>query len=302
MDFAMAMLQRIRHLLEMIRFSHTLFALPFALLSAALAWRSKGEFSWLELVGILLCMVCARSAAMAFNRLADRHLDAGNPRTANRHLPGGLLAPGVVWTFTVICAAGFLASTTLFLLAEPANGWPLMLSVPVLCFICGYSYSKRFTALAHFWLGVSLLLAPVAAWIAIRGLTDLLTPLLLGLAVCFWVAGFDIIYACQDADFDRGARLSSIPARLGVPRALKVAFACHLLTAGLFLGLYFAASPLLGPIYLAGVAAVAALLVYEHWLVKPNDLTRVNQAFFQVNAIISVGLLVVVLIDLVVKG
>ena len=291
------MLRRLGQLLEMIRFSHTLFALPFALLSATLAWRSKQVFSWLELLGILLCMVFARSAAMAFNRLADRHLDAANPRTAGRHLPSGQLTPGVVAIFTILCALGFVASTALFLLAEPANPWPLVLAVPVLVFVGAYSFTKRFTVLAHFWLGTSLLLAPLAAWIAVRGLQDLAAPLVLGLAVCFWVAGFDIIYACQDVEFDRRARLASIPARLGVAASLRVALVCHVVMLGLLLALYFAAGPYLGMIYLIGVAAVAVLLVYEHVLLRPTDLTRVNQAFFQINAIISVGLLVVVLID-----
>jgi 4-hydroxybenzoate polyprenyltransferase len=295
------MFKRTRQLLEMIRFSHTLFALPFALLSAALAWRAKNQFSWLELGGILLCMVLARSVAMAFNRLADRHLDAGNPRTAGRHLPSGQLTPAVVWLFTLVCAAGFVASTALFLLAEPANEWPLVLSLPVLLFLCVYSYTKRITSLAHFWLGVSLLLAPLAAWIAIRGLEDLAAPVVLGLGVCFWVAGFDIIYACQDVDFDRKARLSSVPASLGVGPALRVAAACHLVMLVFLVLLYFAASPHLGLLYLAGVGSVAVLLAYEHSLVKADDLTRVNQAFFQVNAIVSVGLLVVVLIDLAIN-
>jgi 4-hydroxybenzoate polyprenyltransferase len=292
------MIRRVRQLLEMIRFSHTLFALPFALLSAALAWRSKGAFSILELGGILLCMVFARSVAMAFNRLADRHLDAGNPRTAMRHLPSGALTPSVVWLFTLVCAAGFVGSTALFLLAEPANPWPLYLSVPVLLFVCAYSYTKRFTMLAHFWLGVSLLLAPLAAWIAIRGLDDLAAPVVLGLAVCFWVSGFDIIYACQDVDYDRKARLASVPARLGVGAALRVALVCHTVMLAFLVLLYFAASPYLGWVYLAGVAAVGILLAYEHSLVRADDLTRVNRAFFQVNAVISVGLLVVVLVDL----
>ena len=296
------MLKRFLQLLQMIRFSHTLFALPFALLSAALAWRSKTAFSWLELVGILLCMVFARSAAMAFNRLADRQIDGLNPRTSMRHLPSGELTPGTVWIFTAVCVLGFIASTAIFLIAEPANAWPLMLSVPVLLFVFAYSYTKRFTALAHFWLGISLLLAPVAAWIAIRGLESLATPLVLGLAVCFWVAGFDIIYACQDADFDRQARLSSIPAKIGVSASLRVASICHAFMVGLLIALYFVASPLLGAVYLVGVASVGALLIYEHWVVKPTDLTRVNQAFFQVNAIISVGLLAAVLVDLAVKG
>src|SRR5438309_831582 len=193
------MVKQLRKLLEMIRFSHTLFALPFALLSAALAWQDH-PFRWSDLVGILLCMVFARSAAMAFNRLADQHYDAVNPRTAKRHLPAGLLSPTTVWLFTLICGAGFVASTLLFVISDPPNPWPLFLSGPVLLFVCAYSYTKRFTALAHFWLGASLFLAPVAAWIAIRGvqLEEMATPLLLGGAVLFWVAGFDILYACQD--------------------------------------------------------------------------------------------------------
>ena len=265
------MLHRLRQILEMIRFSHTLFALPFALLSAALAWRSKGRFSWLELIGILLCMVFARSTAMAFNRLADRRLDADNPRTANRHLPSGQLTPAVVWMFTLSCAWGFIASTALFLLAEPPNGWPLLLSLPVLLFICGYSYAKRFTSLVHFWLGASLLLAPVAAWIAIRGLEDLTPPIVLGLAVCFWVAGFDIIYACQDIEFDRQARLSSIPAKLGVPAVVAPRVCMS----------YDHARPSRRPLHrcfsLPWRTSTSSASppwqhcsIYEHWLVKPN--------------------------------
>lgn len=292
------MLGQVRTLLEMIRFSHTLFALPFALLSAALAWKEQGYFSWLQLLGIVLCMVFARSTAMAFNRLADRHIDAQNPRTAQRHIPAGLLSVAVVWTFTLVCAGGFFASTALFLLAEPANPWPLYLSVPVLAFVCGYSYTKRFTALAHFWLGASLLLAPLGAWIAIRQLEHLEVPLLLGLAVLFWVAGFDIFYACQDVDFDRRAKLRSVPAALGVPASLRLAMLCHALMVVLLVALYFVASAYLGWIYLTGVILVAALLCYEHWLVRPDDLTRVNQAFFQVNGVVSVGLFLVVLLQL----
>jgi 4-hydroxybenzoate polyprenyltransferase len=297
------MLAHARRVLEMIRFSHTLFALPFALSSATLAWRKKGAFSWLELVGILLCMTFARSAAMAFNRLADRHLDAANPRTAGRHLPSGQLTVRGVVLFTAGCSLLFVAATTLFLLATPPNPWPFVLSVPVLLFIGAYSYTKRFTMFAHFWLGASLLLAPLAAWIAIRGiesLADLATPLVLGLAVFFWVAGFDIIYACQDVEFDRKARLRSVPAVLGVRGALWVALACHLVMVSLLVALYWAAAPYLDVLYLMGVEVVAVLLVYEHSLVRADDLTRVNEAFFQVNAIVSVGLLMVVLIQLAV--
>jgi 4-hydroxybenzoate polyprenyltransferase len=289
------MLKQLRKLLEMIRFSHTLFALPFALLSAVLAWQDH-PFRWLDLLGILLCMIFARSAAMAFNRLADQHYDAANPRTAQRHLPSGQLSLTSVWIFTLLCTAGFVASTLLFTLAQ--NWWPLYLAVPVLGFLMTYSFTKRFTFLCHVWLGASLLLAPVAAWIAIRGLEQLLTPVVLGLVVLFWVTGFDILYACQDVDFDRKARLASVPARFGVLVALRVALLCHVLMVACLIGLYWAAWPNLRIIYLSGVAAVAVLLAYEHWLVRPDDLSRVNQAFFNVNGVISVGLLLVVLLQL----
>jgi 4-hydroxybenzoate polyprenyltransferase len=294
------MLTATRRLLELVRFSHTLFALPFALLSAALAWNREGVFRLLDLVGILLCMIFARSAAMAFNRLADRRIDALNPRTAGRHLPAGTLSAAAVTAFTVLCSAGFVASTLLFLVREEPNYWPLYLSGPVLAFIFLYSLTKRFTALAHFWLGASLMLAPLSAWIAIRGLQDLTTPLLVGGAVFFWVAGFDILYACQDADFDREARLHSVPARLGVRTSLRLALACHAAMLGL-LGLLYATTPELGSVFLAGLVAIGVLLAYEHWLVRPDDLTRVNRAFFQVNAALSVGLLVLVLVQLAVR-
>jgi 4-hydroxybenzoate polyprenyltransferase len=300
------MFARIRLLLELIRFSHTLFALPFALSSAALAWKDKWAdqpISWrelvLDLVGVLLCMVFARSTAMAFNRLADQEYDAANPRTASRHLPSGLLSPAAVWIFTLVCAAGFVASTLLFV-ASSGNSWPFWLAVPTLVFICAYSYTKRFTTLAHFWLGASLLLAPLAAWVAIRGLEHLATPLLLGLGVMFWVAGFDILYACQDVDFDRKARLMSVPARFGVRVSLRVALACHVVMVALLLSLFWVPGSHLGLVYLLGVAAVGVLLVYEHSLVRPDDLSRVNRAFFQVNGVISVGLFVVVLLQLAV--
>jgi 4-hydroxybenzoate polyprenyltransferase len=292
------MFGRLRSLLELIRFSHTVFALPFALSSAALAWQEE-PFHPLDLAGILACMVLARSAAMAFNRLADRHHDADNPRTAGRHLPAGKLSVGVVWAFTLVCVIGFVASTLIFIHTSD-NWWPLYLSGPVLLFICAYSYTKRFTSLAHFWLGASLFLAPVSAWIALRGLEALTTPVVLGLAVLFWVAGFDILYACQDVDFDRKARLRSVPAALGVPGALRVALACHLIMVGLLLALFWV-SPHLGLIYLTGVILVALLIACEHWLVRPDDLSRVNQAFFQVNGIISIGLFLVVLLQLAVK-
>jgi 4-hydroxybenzoate polyprenyltransferase len=297
---------QLRAWLEMIRFSHTLFALPFALAGAALAWKGKAEFSWpsfaVELAGILLCMTTARSAAMAFNRLADRHIDARNPRTASRHLPAGRLSVPSVWIFTLVSAAAFVGSTFLFLLATPPNPWPAVFAVPVLLFVLAYSLTKRFTAGSHFWLGASLMLAPVAAWVAVRGFDGVWVAVLLGLAVLFWVAGFDILYACQDADFDRAARLHSVPAALGVRNALRTAAACHAVMVFWLALLGWAAWPLLGGwVYPTGVFAVAVLLAYEHSLVRPDDLTRVNQAFFHVNGVISVGILAVVLLQLAIR-
>lgn len=293
------MLRAARDFLGMIRFSHTIFALPFALLAAVLAWRDV-PIQWPHIAGILLCMLFARSAAMAFNRLADRQIDAANPRTSMRHLVTGKLSIMGVRIFTGICSAGFIASTAIFLLNDPPNPWPLILAIPVLIFICAYSFTKRFTSLAHFWLGASLMLAPVSAWIAIRGLAALETPIVVGLAVLFWVAGFDILYACQDTDFDRQAKLHSIPARFGVEASLRLALACHMLML-IMLSLLAIISPHLGAIYIIGLAAIAALVGYEHWLVRPDDLSRVNRAFFQVNGVISVGLFLLVLVQVMVK-
>lgn len=284
----------LRRYLEMVRFSHTIFALPFAFLSAAIAWKTE-PLRWQDALGILLCMVFARSFAMAFNRLADRRIDARNPRTAGRHLPAGTLSVVGVTLFALANAALFVLATLLF-----ANDWPLLLSVPVLVFVAGYSLAKRFTALAHFWLGAALMLAPVAAWIAIRGPVEMAVPLLLGAAVLFWVSGFDILYACQDADFDKKEKLHSVPARLGVKASLRVAALCHAVMLGLLACLPLA-SPLFGTVYLAGLGAIALLLAYEHWLVRPDDLTKVNRAFFQVNGVISVGLLAIVLVQLLVN-
>ena len=287
------MLSRLRQLLEMIRFSHTLFALPFALLAAAMAWKEKGQFRWRELIGIFVCMVFARSAAMAFNRLADRRLDGLNPRTAMRHLPAGVLSVGSVVWFTIVSSAGFVAGTLLFM----PNLLPLYASMPVLLFLMAYSYTKRFTAAAHFWLGAALMLAPLAAWVAICGEIFAWPPLLLGAAVMFWVAGFDMIYACQDVEFDKKMRLRSVPARFGVVGALRMAAICHAGTIGLLASLPLVYDGL-RTVYLIGVAAIAGLLVYEHCLVRPDDLSRVNRAYFHVNAIVSLGLLAVGLIDL----
>ncbi len=285
-----SMLAGIRHFLELIRFSHTVFALPFALFSAILAWQQT-EFRWRDLLGIVLCMVLARSAAMAFNRLVDRDMDAANPRTVRRHIPAGLLSPKAVFLFVLVCSIGFVATTAIFW----PNRWPLYLSVPVLLFLLGYSYAKRFTSLCHYWLSAALMLSPIAAWIAIRGSIE--TPAaLLAAVIFFWVGGFDIMYATQDADFDRQRGLSSLPARVGIPKALKIAALSHFCTVVALVALWVFAP--LGPVFLGGVVVLALLLVYEHWLVRPDDLSRVNTAFFHVNAAVSIGILVLGVVDL----
>ena len=297
----------LRTYLELVRFSHTIFALPFAIMAVLIALAAgggpavaEGWLPWLKYIGgILICMVTARTAAMAFNRLVDRTIDAANPRTASRHLPRGAVGVTEVLGLIVASCAAFIAATLLFL----PNWLPLALSVPVLAWLLGYSYAKRFTMLAHVWLGVALGLAPVAAWIALRGQAVLLNPadilpaFLLGLAVTVWVAGFDTIYACQDAQFDASHGLQSIPARLGVPRALRLAAVLHGLTL-LLLSLLPLAVPQLGAIYWLALAAITALLVWEHSIVRPDDLSRVNEAFFTANAVIGVVLLAAIAADL----
>ncbi|QGJ70510.1 4-hydroxybenzoate octaprenyltransferase [Planctomycetales bacterium 10988] len=297
--------QRLVHILEMIRFSHTLFALPFALLAALMAWGISAEeqgqpaWRWTELIGILWCMTTARSAAMAFNRLVDRKSDANNPRTQSRHLPAGVLSVRSVWIFTILNSLAFILGTLFFL----PNWLPLAFSIPVLAFLLGYSLTKRFTRWTHLWLGAALMLAPISAWIAIRGEVliehpaDILPAICLGLAVLFWVAGFDIFYSCQDAEFDQQAGLRSVPSTFGVKKALWIAAGCHLLmlVCLLLLPLVY---PLFGWVYFVGVLSIGCLLFYEHSLVKANDLTRVNIAFFNVNIMISLGLLVLGITDL----
>ncbi len=239
---------------------------------------------------------------MAFNRLADRQIDAQNPRTANRHLPTGALSLSAVVMFTVLMSVGFVLSTLLFW----PNPWPLVLACPVLLFLCAYSLTKRFTAAAHFWLGASLMLAPVCTWIALRGewiewstVWDLLPAVLIGLAVLLWVAGFDIIYACQDYEFDRAHGLHSIPGRLGLPGALRLAAICHAAMVVLLLALPWLSPQIhLGGIYVIGMAAIALLIAYEHALVRPNNLAKINVAFFNVNILVSLGLLAVVALDM----
>jgi 4-hydroxybenzoate polyprenyltransferase len=270
------MLSKVKTTLEMIKFEHSVFALPFALTGALLARR--GWPTWRELAWLVVAMVGARSAAMSFNRLADLKFDALNPRTRTRALPAGHLSRGF--------AAGFTAASCALLLfaAFELNPLAFRLSPLALVLILGYSYTKRFTWLSHFVLGACLGASPVAAWIALRG--DLKpSVVILAAAVALWVAGFDIIYACQDVDFDRQQGLESIPSRFGVPAALYTSTALHMIMLVLLVAV--ARMENLGWIANLGLAAVAALLAYEHALVKPSDLSRINAAFFTVNGYIS---------------
>ena len=278
---------RLRTTLEMIKIEHTLFALPFAFLGAALAARDVGGQPvtfWLSrLTWITAAMVGARSAAMAFNRIADREFDRANPRTSNRALPAGRLDLGFAWAFTAASAALFLIAAAML------NKQALILSPVALASILFYSYTKRFTAASHLILGWCLGIAPAGAWIAIAGRLTVV-PILLSLSVMLWTAGFDILYACQDQEFDRGAGLRSIPERLGVGKALLAARVIHGMMFVTLIAFFLAAH--MGWLGLAGVLATGALLVYQHRLVKPNDLSRLNAAFFTTNAFVSVILFV----------
>jgi 4-hydroxybenzoate polyprenyltransferase len=273
---------RLRLTLDMIKFEHSVFALPFALTGALLAWRDSGfqipGLAW-RFVWIVIAMVGARSAAMAFNRILDAEIDGRNRRTANRHLPAGLLSTGFAWGFTLV-------SSLVFLWAARQLGSLCFFLAPItLGILFFYSFSKRFTLWSHMILGFCLGIAPAAAWIAMRGTLD---PRILWLtaAVMFWTAGFDVIYACQDFEFDCAAGLCSIPRRYGVRGALMIARVLHVAMVGCLMALVFSFH--LGALSLVGVAAVIALLTYEHGLVKPNDLSRVNAAFFTVNGYVSV--------------
>jgi len=275
-------IKRLRLTLEMIRFEHSVFALPFALTGALLAFRESGTFvasGWWVLLWIVIAMVGARSAAMAFNRLVDSDIDGRNPRTKGRHLPAGLLSRNFCIGFTV-------ASSALFMFASwELNTLCFRLAPLALAVVLFYSYTKRFTHFSHIVLGFALGIAPAAAWIAVRGSLD---PRILWLtaAVTFWTAGFDIIYSCQDFEFDSESQLFSIPRALGIIKALMAARALHVLMIVSLLMLVYQLQ--LGSLAVAGIAAVAALLIYEHTLVKAGDLSRVNAAFFTMNGWVSV--------------
>jgi len=276
--------------LEMIKWEHSIFALPFALCGAMLA--AGGLPSAAQLGWIVICMVSARSAAMAFNRLADAQIDAANPRTATRAIPAGVLSHRFVAAFVLVSCAIFVVA------AAQLNRLTLLLSPVALSVILLYSYTKRFTRWSHLVLGLALGIAPAAAWIAVRGSLD---PriLLLTAAVTFWVGGFDVLYACQDVDFDRAHCLNSVPQAWGVARALWLARFLHVTMLGLLIALVLAFG--LGKIATAGVAAVALLLAYEHSLVSARDLSRLNAAFFTMNGVISVVFFVFVAADLLLR-
>ena len=273
---------KLRTTLEMIKFEHTLFALPFAFLGAILA--ANGLPTIYQLVWITVAMVGARSAAMTFNRIIDIDFDAANPRTANRELPSGKLSIGFAWAFLFV-------SIAIFLLASYMLNWLTFALSPIaLLSVLGYSYAKRFTAFSHLILGWALAISPTAAWIAVRGAIDSEVPLLLSLVVFMWTAGFDVMYACQDQEFDRNAGLRSIPARFGVKNSLWIARIFHLQAFVALLFLYLVTN--LGWPALAGVLTVGALLVYQHTLVSAKNLSRMNAAFFTTNAFVSVILFI----------
>lgn len=282
------MLKNLKTTLEMIKFEHTLFALPFALLGAVLA--ARGWPGMARLVWILVAMVGARSAAMAFNRLVDRGYDAANPRTRMRAIPAGLLSERYVLLFTIVSAGVF------FLAAAMLNPLTLKLSPVALGSVLFYSYTKRFTALSHVVLGWALAIAPTGAWIAVRGAIDSPTPLLLSLAVLLWTAGFDIIYACQDQDFDRRAGLHSIPAKLGIAKALVLARLFHLAMFVVLLEVFHLTE--LHWLGMMGIVSTAVLLIHQHRLVRPDDLSRLDFAFFTTNAYVSVILFLTIAADI----
>jgi 4-hydroxybenzoate polyprenyltransferase len=283
-------LTNIKTTLEMIKWEHSIFALPFALCAAMLA--AGGMPAAAKLGWIVLCMVSARSAAMAFNRIADAKIDAANPRTATRAIPAGVLSQRFATVFVVVACVLFVVG------AAKLNPATLYLSPVALAVVLLYSYTKRFTRWSHLVLGIALGIAPAAAWIAVRGSLD---PriLLLTAAVTFWVGGFDVLYACQDIEFDRAYSLNSIPQALGVPRALMIARALHVLMLGLLLALVIVFG--LGKLAVIGVVAVALLLTYEHSLVSAGDLSKLNAAFFTMNGVIAVVFFAFVAADLLLR-
>lgn len=275
--------------LSLVTFSHTIFAMPFAIIGFFLAVTTTSyRFDWVKLVLMVLCMVFARNSAMAFNRYLDRDVDAKNPRTKQRDIPAGRISPASALTFTIVNCVLFIA-TTWFI-----NSLCFYLSPVALLVVLGYSATKRFTALCHMVLGLGLSLAPIGAYLAVTGVFNIV-PLFFSFAVLCWVSGFDIIYALQDEDFDRGQNLHSIPAYLGKVRALQLSTLLHVLSAAFVIMPIFFIHP--GILYYTGIVFFCAMLIYQHLLVKPNDLSRVNFAFMTTNGIASVVFAVFFLLD-----
>jgi len=284
------MLSKIGAFLNLVKFPHTVFALPFALIAFFSALHAHGvKLSGMLLLWVLVCMISARTAAMAFNRIVDQEIDARNPRTANRHLPRGILSGGQVWALVVGCCAIFTVA------CSQINTWTFALSPLALTVILGYSLTKYFTSLTHLFLGLALALAPLGAWIAVsNGIA--LAPVALGCGVLVWVAGFDILYALQDEEFDRKQRLCSLVVRLGRARAMHLSSGLHGVAVLCFILFGYLVG--LGGFYYGGVVFVAVALVYEHWIVSPQDISRINAAFFTVNGAVSVALLIFTLLEL----
>jgi len=284
-------LATLRELLEMIKFQHSLFALPFALTAMLVA--ASGMPSARVVVLIIICAVAARTAAMTWNRIADVRIDALNPRTRDRALPAGRISPRAAWTLLVASAVAFLAA------AAAINRLTLLLAPVALLVVLSYSLGKRLTPLTHFHLGLALAIAPIGAWIAVTGRLDPVV-LLLGLAVMSWVAGFDLLYACQDVDFDRSEGLHSLPARIGVPHALVVARGCHFMALVALLA--FGVSCALGVAYFLALGVAALLLTAAHASVSARDLSRVGFAFFQVNVGVSAVMLAGTAVSVLVRS
>jgi 4-hydroxybenzoate polyprenyltransferase len=277
-----------------IKLSHTVFAMPWAILATVMAWHRVGGAILGKLSIIVLCMITARTVAMTANRLLDAGLDRLNPRTARRAIPSGRLSARFVLGVLLVCAIGFVLATSLFWFGY-GNSWPIVLSVPVLAFLCAYPLLKRFTRLCHYYLGAALALAPICAWIAIAG-SLAWAPVVMGAAVLCWTAGFDIIYACQDVQSDHETGVVSVPAKVGIARALWISRATHAGALGLLI-LLGAIAPELSMLYGIGVVCAGMLLLAEHSIVRPNDLSKVGLAFFTLNGVISLLIGVLGVID-----
>lgn len=290
---AVTLIERVRTFGRMIKFSHSVFALPFAFVAGLVAWNNIGvTLTPIDVVLLLVCMVSARTAAMGFNRIADRYIDAINPRTMAREIPTGKISLGTARAFTLLASATFIAASF------AVNTLCGVLSLPLLLLLLGYSLAKRYTAAAHFVLGLCLGMAPVGVWFALTGRFDW-HPILLGLGVTLWTAGFDIYYSCQDESFDRDSGLRSIPARLGVARSLTIVRVVHALASIAFIA--FGVTSGMGPLFFVGLAGVISILAYEAWLLRNSDLSRIDLAFFNLNGYVSIVFAVATLADVIMR-